>query len=99
MNLKQVLDSDKYVLIDFYSDTCPPCRVQEEILAQLDHPLLKIFQLDRDKHPEIAKAFSVTQVPFLYLFKQKKPIAAEAGIFDLTKLKEWLKERSNGDIQ
>ena len=99
MNLKQVLDTDDYVLIDFYSKNCPPCRVQEEVLSQINTEGLKIFQVDRDKHPEIAKAFSVSNVPFLYLFKHKKPIAAEAGILDPEKLRSWLKEKTDGNIQ
>lgn len=69
-NFKQeVIESDKPVLVDFWSHQCPPCRQQLPILAQLSNEGYKVAKVLIDDEPELAVHYGVSALPTLMLFK------------------------------
>jgi thioredoxin 1 len=89
MRLEEVLASNKYVVIDFYSSTCPPCKLVEEELFKIKEELgekISLFQADQKKHSAIFKAFDVKQLPHVKLFRSGKPIWSYSGLFSKEEL-------------
>ena len=85
MTLKEILTSDKLVLVDFFSADCPPCIVMEEVLSQVEKQLQNqcdIYTVDQVKHSDVFTAFGVKTVPHLKLFKKGKPIWEGSGLFN-----------------
>ena len=60
------------VLVDFYTDSCNPCRFMNPILDELGQAraaTLKIVKVDVIENAELAARFRVTGMPTFVLFK------------------------------
>lgn len=68
----QVLESDKPVLVDFWSPGCGPCQIMEPIIKELAEYFegrAKVGKLNVLKNPEIAQKYRIMGVPTLIIFK------------------------------
>ena len=66
-----VLKSEKPVILDFYSDECPPCEVLAPIFVKMnekygDH--IQFVKMHRQANREFAKSINVTSSPTLMFF-------------------------------
>ena len=60
------------VLVDFYSNWCPPCKMLEPIFEELAKELagkIKFLRLNIDENREMAIKYGVMSIPTLILFK------------------------------
>ncbi len=77
-----VVDSNQLVLVDFWAEWCPPCKmiapVLEELAQELDGKLV-IGKLDTDENQDTAMTFGVMGLPTLLLFKGGKPVDRIVG--------------------
>ena len=68
---KEVLSSDKPVLLDFWANWCAPCLamspVVEQIAAEQTH--VKVGKVDVEVQKELAMRFKVRSIPTLVLIK------------------------------
>ncbi len=63
-----VLSSAEPVVVDFYADWCPPCRMMTPVVEQLAGEFagkVKIGKLDVDYNQEIAIRYGVMGIPTL----------------------------------
>jgi len=84
MTLKEILTSDKLVLVDFFSADCPPCFVLKEVLSKVEKQVINrcdIYTVDKIKHSDVFNAFGVKTVPHLKLFRKGKPVWKGSGLF------------------
>lgn len=90
---KDVLQSSKPVLVDFFADWCSPCKViapaLEEIAAQLKEKLT-IAKINIDDNPNTPQNYGVRGIPTLMLFKNGQVAATKVGAMQKTKLLEWI---------
>lgn len=78
---KEVLGSDKPVLIDFYADWCGPCRMVGPIVEEIadEHPEYKICKVNVDEEQELAAEFGVMSIPSLFVLKNGEIVNRAMG--------------------
>lgn len=97
---KEVLKSDKPILIDFWAPWCQPCIMMAPALEELSEEQenkLKIGKMDIEK-PEnqmIAMTYQIQSIPNMKLFKDGKVINEFIGLRPKERLLSELKEKIN----
>lgn len=68
---KEVLKSEKPVLVDFYADWCGPCNAMAPVIEELEGKV-KVGKINVDENPDIAVEYNVMSIPTLIVFKNGK---------------------------
>ena len=69
---KEVLESEKTVLVDMYATWCGPCKMQSPIIDKIADEQgenIKVAKIDIDEAPEIAEKYGVMSIPTLLIIK------------------------------
>lgn len=68
---KEVIESDKPVLIDFFATWCGPCKMVSPVVDEIanERPDIKVCKLDVDRNLDLARSFQVMSVPTLVAMK------------------------------
>jgi thioredoxin 1 len=91
---KEVLQSEIAVLVDFYSDSCVPCKRMSPVLAELEEEnadSLKIAKVNINFDAELAEQYEVLAAPTLVLFKGGKEAARLRGAAKKADIEELIK--------
>ncbi len=94
-NFRQMINSEKPVLVDFYADWCGPCKMQAPILKEVSAAIngrARIIKIDVDKNQRIAQQYQVQSIPTIILFKNGKPIWRQAGVANKQQLLNLIKK-------
>jgi thioredoxin 1 len=78
----EVLASDVPVVIDFWAETCVPCRLQEPTINRLACELAgkaKVGRLDVYDNPRTTEAFNVRGVPHLTVIRNGEVVLEMVG--------------------
>jgi len=92
---QELSNSNKLVLVYFWADWCGPCRLMAPAIASLANEYsdrLKVLKLSIDPNPKAVAQCSVTGVPALRLFKNKKLLLSHEGAMIKPKLIALLKD-------
>jgi thioredoxin 1 len=69
---REVVQSDKPVLVDFWAVWCGPCRALSPTIDKLADQYLgkvKVGKLNTDEAPDIAVRYGISSIPQVMLFK------------------------------
>ena len=80
---KEVLGSDRLVLVDFWAPWCVPCKViapAVERIAEERRASVKVAKANVDDSPELATELSIFNIPTIVFFKSGKEHSRLVGV-------------------
>ncbi|MES2890367.1 MAG: thioredoxin domain-containing protein [Bacteroidota bacterium] len=82
------------ILVDFGAEWCPPCKLMEPVLANLQNTQAGKFTLvkvDGGRDEAVMKKYNVTALPVFIIFKNGKQVWRKEGLVAETELAELLR--------
>ena len=80
---REVLESEKPVLVDFWAAWCGPCRVLGPVIEELATELngtARVGKLNVDENPATAQQFGVRSIPTVLFFDKGQLVDSTIGV-------------------
>jgi len=78
---KEVLESSKPVLVDFFATWCGPCRMLSPVLDEIaqERSDIKVVKIDVDQEQELAAQYRVVSIPSVFVIQNGEITAQSLG--------------------
>ena len=79
---KEIIESEKTVLLDFWAGWRGPCRMLSPIVDEIagEREDIKVAKINVDEQQELAAAFQVMSIPTLVVMKDGKIVSKTMGV-------------------
>jgi thioredoxin 1 len=78
-----VLRNPGPLALDFYGDSCPPCRTLEprlERIAERYEGRLPVYRVDAERNLPVAESFGVSSLPTVLIFRDGEEVERLDGL-------------------
>ena len=89
-NIKEIIESGKPVVIDFWAEWCGPCRMVSPILEELSEEFsgkVEIGKLNVDDNINTPNEYVIRNIPTILFFKDGKLVDKQIGATPKASLK------------
>ena len=78
---KEVIHSDRKVLLDFWAPWCGPCRAVVPLVEEIavERSDIKVGKINVDENPQLASRFGVMSIPTLVVMENGKILYKAGG--------------------
>ncbi len=78
----EVVNSEKKVLLDFWSPRCGPCRMVLPLVSEIakERSDIKVAKINVDENPELASQFSIMTIPTLMVMEKGRILNQAVGL-------------------
>jgi thioredoxin 1 len=90
---KDVVNSDRPVLLDFWAEWCGPCKMIApalDAIAEEYGDRLRVVKLNIDENPQTPPKYNIRGIPTLLLFRDGAVAAQQVGAVSRTQLESFL---------
>ncbi|MEI8271903.1 MAG: thioredoxin [Paludibacter sp.] len=81
-NIKEIINSGKPVVIDFWAEWCGPCRmvgpIVEELAKEYDGKVI-IGKMDVDENVDTPNEYGIRNIPTILFFKDGQLVDKQVG--------------------
>ena len=88
--MKEVLNEEKLVLVDFSAIWCGPCKMVAPILEEIayENDNVKIVKMDVDVSPFISRKYRINSIPNIKFFKNGRVVDEIIGFAPKRQIEE-----------
>ncbi len=88
-NLKE-LYANGFSVVDFYGETCGPCKILAPILEKIESelPFINVIKVNTTAYPEYSKEYEITAVPTILFVNDGEIKERQLGVMSESQLKE-----------
>ena len=91
---KEVLNSDKRVLVDFYADWCGPCKILSPRVAEIANESkdIKVVKINVDQNEDLARKYNISSMPTLLVIENGKELNRAVGALSKSTVLKFVRE-------
>jgi len=92
-NFEEIINGEKPVLVDFYTDWCPPCKMLSPIIEEVQKEFedkIMVFKMNIDENPLTANMFQIDRITTVILFSKGEIKSSFIGFRDKEAINEWI---------
>lgn len=92
---KEVLKSNKPVIVDFFATWCGPCKMLLPVIAEIAEKYkekVKVCKVNVDEEQELAIKYDIVSIPTLIFVKEGKIINSSIGFISKSELESKISE-------
>ncbi len=93
-NFKEIIESNKIVVVDFFANWCGPCKMLSPVIEDLSNEMIDVtfLKVDVDNFNEIASEFQIMSIPAIIIFKDGKVVGKSVGFQPKDALKKLISQ-------